>query len=191
MLTVKSATRSINRSMKRITKTLGIEVSTARKRYFGISIKQWIKTVLLANQTEFTLDNYGRSKKWVIAFAYWRNLTDLHHMNLELEQLLHHTMWDILPVQRQIRPSIAYDRSDYIAVKRLDKAFDVVYRALFVETHGKRHKYSKINKLVREMLQSQGFPVKCKQIRYLFAQYNHIVIKHGHLWYYNNLNFSK
>lgn len=188
MLTVRSATRNINQSAKRIVKALGLRIDRPRHRYFGITMKRWFYNVLLANRELYNQDNYGRQKEWIVVHKFWRSFAELPYMNLEPEYLLHYSMWEIMPVQRGYSPAIALNRYDCVMIKRLENAFDRIYRGLFVEKHGKRQKYNKINKLVRELLNNQGYVVKCRQIRALFAEYNHIVIRKGEYLYYNNLN---
>lgn len=191
MLTYRKAYDSIHDSITRICKHLEIDNHDTIKNYFGMTVKEWFYEVLLqVNPEVYRLDNYGRSKEWIICHEYWRQLATLKDSGLPVELLLHHSNWYPHKVMKQWQGADSLNRDDYIRLKSFYTGFDEVYRALFVKRDKKKQKFNEINRLCHSIMKKNNPHIKVRDLKLLFSQYNHSVKLCTGAYYYTDLAFA-
>lgn len=192
MLTVSKVYNSVRNTMQRI--LIELDESTTQKpftKYFGISARRYLFNVLLQHDpARFRADNYGRKREWIIRHKYARDGASLKLMGLPLHELLHYTMWEICPVNRVIEASTELNRMDYVIVARTNVSFELLYGTLFEYSPNHREKCSKINRLVRKLLQKEAPDIQNRHIALHLSQYNHIVRRIQHVKYYDCLKIT-
>lgn len=183
--------RSIHWSMSRILKALDVKCPRAFSRYFGISADRYLYNVLMnKDPAKYRLDNYGYNKEWVLVHKYARNMNSLKDMSLPLEELLHYTAWEIMPINRIQRMSRPLSRYDYILIDRTKDAFDVVYRTLFEYSIQHYEKCSIINRLCMGILKKYCPELQRRHIVQHFIEHNHNVRRKTWTNYYDNIRIS-
>lgn len=190
MLTYQRVYDTISDSMFNICRHLDVKPYRPIKRYFGISIHEYMHDVLLKVDTEkFRIDNYGRKNEWIITHQYWRQLATLKDSGLPIELLLHHSMWLPKPILTNWKSSSDVSRQDLIAIKAGLKGFKRVYSALFVKRDKCFEKCNEINHLVHSLLAKEYPMLNKHRIKLLFHQLDHKVTHKSDRLYYQNLKY--
>lgn len=190
MLTYQRVYDTISDSMFNICRHLDVKPYRPIKRYFGISIHEYMHDVLLKVDTEkFRIDNYGRKGEWIITHQYWRQLATIKDSGLPIELLLHHSMWLPRPILKAWNGADCLNRDDYIRLNSYLKGFDRVYRALFVKRDKQIQKFNEINRLSLSLLKKVHPTATIRDIKLLFNQYNHEVKYISRQFYYTDLSY--
>lgn len=191
MLTYPKVYDSIHNSITNVCRHLEVEPIDPIKKYFGMTVKRWTWNVLMqTNPPVFRLDNYGRSKEWIIMHEYAAGMHRLKDSGLPIEVLCHYSQWQPRAIMPAWNGADCLDRQDYIILKSLLGGFDRVYRTLFVKQPGNRQKFNEINRLCLVLLRKAHPTATIRHVKLLFSQYNHVVRRIGSQFYYEDLKYA-
>jgi hypothetical protein len=191
MLTYPKVYDSIHNSITNVCKHLDANPSNAIEKYFGMTVKRWTWNVLMqTNPAVFRLDNYGRSKEWIIVHQHWRNLATLKDSGIPIEILCHYSQWQPCPVLEAWEPVKCLSRQDYVLLLRCFNGFKAMYRTLFVNRPGKTQKCNEINYLVHHMMRKHYPMLTKRHIKLLFHQLNHTVRRINSAHHYQSLDYA-